>query len=165
MTPLLGRPIVAENIAGAGSTLGANTFQQAPANGQTIYVATNNHALMKLVYPQFADDPAVDVVPVALATRQAFVHAVYPSVAVNSVPEHIAWLRQRGAAANCKRGPAGGRQLHGGQAAAPPVRDTLKTDLEPQVRAKFRELAAPHLTPAGMDAIEAAVDRCEEWQI
>jgi 2-methylcitrate dehydratase PrpD len=44
------------------------------------------------------------------------------------------------------------------------VRDTVKPDWEPQVRAKFRELAAPHLTPAGMDAIEAAVDRCEEWQ-
>ncbi|MBV8406497.1 MAG: MmgE/PrpD family protein [Alphaproteobacteria bacterium] len=44
------------------------------------------------------------------------------------------------------------------------VRDTLKADPEPQVRAKFRELMAPHLAPAGIDAIEAAVDRCEEWQ-
>jgi 2-methylcitrate dehydratase PrpD len=44
------------------------------------------------------------------------------------------------------------------------VRDTLKADPEPQVRAKFRELAAAHLTPAGLDAIEAAVDRCEKWQ-
>jgi len=44
------------------------------------------------------------------------------------------------------------------------VRDTLKADPEPHVRAKFRELAAAHLTPAGLDAIEAAVDRCEEWK-
>ena len=44
------------------------------------------------------------------------------------------------------------------------VRDTLKADPEPQVRAKFRELAAAHLTPAGLDAIETAVDRCEKWQ-
>lgn len=44
------------------------------------------------------------------------------------------------------------------------VRDTLKVDPEPHVRAKFRELAAAHLTPAGMDAVEAAVDRCEEWK-
>src|SRR5262249_25887782 len=44
------------------------------------------------------------------------------------------------------------------------VRDTLKADPERQVRAKYRELAAPHLTPAGMDAIEAAVDRSAEWQ-
>ena len=70
MTPLLGRPIVVENIAGAGSTLGANAFQQAPADGQTIYVPTNNHALMKLIYPQFAYDPAADFVPVALVSRQ-----------------------------------------------------------------------------------------------
>ena len=44
------------------------------------------------------------------------------------------------------------------------VRDTLKPDPEPQVRAKFHELAAMHLTPTGIDAIEAAVDRCEEWE-
>lgn len=44
------------------------------------------------------------------------------------------------------------------------VRDTLKTDPEAPVRAKFRELAAGHLTSAGIDAIEAAVDRCEKWQ-
>ena len=101
MTPLLGRPIVVENMAGAGSTLGANAFQQAPADGQTIYVPTNNHALMKLIYPQFAYDPAADFVPVALVSRQPFVLAVHPSVGVNSVPELIAWLRERGTAANC----------------------------------------------------------------
>ena len=44
------------------------------------------------------------------------------------------------------------------------MRDTLKADPEAPVRAKFRELAAPHLTHAGMDAIEAAVDRCEDWR-
>lgn len=101
MTPMLGRQIVAENIAGAGSTLGANTFQQAPADGQTIYVPTNNHALMKLIYPQFAYDPVADFVPIALLTRQPFVLAVHSSVPAKSVPEFIAWLRQRGAAANC----------------------------------------------------------------
>lgn len=101
MTPLLGRQIVAENIAGAGSTLGANAFQQAPADGQTIYVPTNNHALMKLIYPQFAYDAAADFVPVALVSRQPFVLAVHTSVPAQTVPEFVAWLRQRGAAANC----------------------------------------------------------------
>ncbi len=47
---------------------------------------------------------------------------------------------------------------------APNVRDTLKEDPERPVRAKFRELAAAHLTQARMDAIEAAVDRCEDWR-
>ncbi|SEP40541.1 2-methylcitrate dehydratase PrpD [Rhodospirillales bacterium URHD0017] len=44
------------------------------------------------------------------------------------------------------------------------VRDTLKPDPEAPVRAKYRELAASHLTPAGIDAIEAVVDRCEDWK-
>jgi hypothetical protein len=44
------------------------------------------------------------------------------------------------------------------------MRDTEKADPEPQVRAKFHEVAAVHLTPKGVDAIEAAVDRCEEWK-
>ena len=82
MTPLLGRPIVAENIAGAGSTLGANAFQQTPADGQTIYVPTNNHALMKLIYPQFAYDAVADFVPVALVTRQPFVLGLLLAVGV-----------------------------------------------------------------------------------
>src|ERR1700722_19091092 len=107
MTPLLGRPIVVENMAGAGSTLGANAFQQTPADGQTIYVPTNNHALMKLIYPQFAYDPAADFAAVALVSRQPFLLAVnsalavHPSLPAHSVPELIAWLRERGTAANC----------------------------------------------------------------
>ena len=55
-----------------------------------------------------------------------------------------------------------GRSATAGREAS--VRDTLKTDPEPQIRAKFRELAAAHLTQAGMDAVEAAVDRCDDWQ-
>ena len=43
------------------------------------------------------------------------------------------------------------------------IRDTERADPEPQVRAKFREMAAEHLTPSGIDAVEAAVDRCEAW--
>ena len=100
MTPLVGRPIVVENIAGAGSTLAATAFQRAPADGHTIYVATNNHALMKAVYPQFPYDPAADFLPMALVSRQPFVLAVHPSVPAQNVPELLAWLRQRGAAAN-----------------------------------------------------------------
>ena len=38
--------------------------------------------------------------PVALLTRQPFVLAVHSSLPVNSVPELIAWLRERGTAAN-----------------------------------------------------------------
>ena len=35
---------------------------------------------------------------------------------------------------------------------------------EDEIRAKFRELAGTVLTPDGAAAVEAAIDRCEEWQ-
>ena len=52
MGPLLGRPVVPENIAGAGSTVAAQAFQRTPADGHTIFLGTNNHAVMKTIYPQ-----------------------------------------------------------------------------------------------------------------
>jgi len=32
------------------------------------------------------------------------------------------------------------------------------------IRAKFRELAGVVLTPEGVSRVEAAVERCEDWQ-
>jgi tripartite-type tricarboxylate transporter receptor subunit TctC len=36
MIPLLGKPVVVENIAGAASSVGATAFEQRPADGYTI---------------------------------------------------------------------------------------------------------------------------------
>jgi hypothetical protein len=35
---------------------------------------------------------------------------------------------------------------------------------EAEIREKYRELASVVLTPEGVSRIEAAVDRCEDWQ-
>src|SRR5258708_3716456 len=177
MTPLLGRPIVVENIAGAGSTLGANAFQQAPADGQTIYVPTNNHALMKLIYPQFAYDPAADFVAVALVSRQPFVLAVHPSLPTHSVPELIAWLRERGTAANLGAAAQGAAALR--PWARPPPRrgrgaaaggdravDADRRAPEPQTRLKESlnvgeqiEKLAQFIARTGWDDMPGAVHR------
>lgn len=42
-------------------------------------------------------------------------------------------------------------------------RDEEQPDADPEVRAKFRELAGTVLTAAGVDAIERAVDQAEDW--
>ena len=44
-----------------------------------------------------------------------------------------------------------------------PRGDCLNPYDEAEIRAKFRELAASALTPAGVEKIEQAVDRCDEW--
>ncbi|MBL6455135.1 tripartite tricarboxylate transporter substrate binding protein [Belnapia sp. T6] len=114
MAPILGKPVVVENIAGAGSTVGATAFQRSPADGHTIFLGTNNHAVMKTIYPQFPYDPMSDFTPLALVARQPFVLVVNPSVPVRTVPELLAWLRQRREAANYgAANPGGSNHLAG----------------------------------------------------
>jgi tripartite-type tricarboxylate transporter receptor subunit TctC len=100
MSATLGRPVVPENIVGAGSTVGAAAFHRAPADGHTILIGTNNHPVMKAVYPNFPHDPVEDFLPFCLVGRQPFVLAVHPDVPARDVPGLLAWLRQQGAAAN-----------------------------------------------------------------
>jgi tripartite-type tricarboxylate transporter receptor subunit TctC len=100
MVAALGRTVVPENIAGAGSTVGAAAFHRAPNDGGTIFIGTNNHPVMQAVYPQFPHHPVRDFTPLALVGRQPFVLAVHPSVPAADVPALLAWLRAQGEAAN-----------------------------------------------------------------
>jgi tripartite-type tricarboxylate transporter receptor subunit TctC len=100
MQSILGRPVVPENIPGAGSTVGAAAFHRAPADGYAIYIATNNHAVMRTIYPNFPLDPVTDFIPLALVGRQPFVLAVHPDVPARDMVGLLAWLRARGDAAN-----------------------------------------------------------------
>lgn len=95
MGTILGRPVIPENVVGAGSTIGATAFQRTPADGYTIFIGTNNHPVMKAVRPEFPYDPITDFQPICLAARQPSVLAVHPSVPARTVPELLAWLRER----------------------------------------------------------------------
>jgi tripartite-type tricarboxylate transporter receptor subunit TctC len=100
MSVTLGRPVVPENIVGAGSTVGAAAFQRTAADGYTIFIGTNNHPVMQAVYPNFPHDPVRDFIPLALVGRQPFVLAVHPDVPARDVTGLLDWLRQQGQAAN-----------------------------------------------------------------
>jgi tripartite-type tricarboxylate transporter receptor subunit TctC len=100
MQPLLGQPIVPENVVGAGSTVGAAAFHRAPNDGLTMFIGTNNHPVMRAVYPNFPHDPVTDFLPLALVGRQPFVLAVHPDVPAADLPALLAWLRAQGERAN-----------------------------------------------------------------
>lgn len=100
MSVTLGRPVVPENVVGAGSTVGAAAFHRTAPDGYTIFIGTNNHPVMKAIYPNFAFDPVADFTPFCLVGRQPFVLAVNPEVPARDVPALLAWLRQRKEAAN-----------------------------------------------------------------
>jgi len=115
MGPFLGKPLVIQNVAGAGSTIGAIEFERTPADGYSVFFATNNHVLMKAAYPQFPYDPVADFVPLALVSRQPFMLAVNPKLPVNNVAELLAWLRKQGANANFGASQPGANNYLAGQ--------------------------------------------------
>ncbi len=96
----LGQPVVADNVVGAGSTIGAAAFQRLPADGYTLFIGTNNHPIMQALRPDFPFNPITDFVPLALVGRQPFVLAVNPEVPAQDVAQLMAWLRQRRDEAN-----------------------------------------------------------------
>jgi len=100
MSATLGQPVVAENVPGAGSTIGAAQFLRAPADGHTILIGTNNHPVMQALRPEFPYDPVADFQPFALVGRQPFVLAVHPGVPARDVAGLLAWLRKVGEDAN-----------------------------------------------------------------
>ncbi len=115
MVPILGKPVVIENIAGAASSVGATAFEQRPADGYTIYMATNNHLAMKAMYPHFRYDPVADFEPLALVSRQPFMLAVNPAVPAHDVAELVNWLHQQGDRATFGASQPGGNNYLAGQ--------------------------------------------------
>ncbi|HEV7718130.1 MAG TPA: tripartite tricarboxylate transporter substrate binding protein [Arsenicitalea sp.] len=115
MGPFLGKPMVIQNFAGAGSTIGAIAFERTAADGYSVFFATNNHVLMKAAYPQFPYDPDADFVPLSLASRQPFMLAVNPKLPITNVAELLAWLKKQGSSANFGASQPGANNYLAGQ--------------------------------------------------
>lgn len=68
MGPLLGQPVVVDNKAGAGGSLGAAAVAQGPADGYTLLVGSNGPLTVNpFVQAKQSYDPLKDFVPIVLA--------------------------------------------------------------------------------------------------
>ncbi|WP_258231318.1 Bug family tripartite tricarboxylate transporter substrate binding protein [Achromobacter pulmonis] len=67
MSKSLGQPVIIENRAGAGGSIGTELVARAPADGYTLVMGTvGTHAINKALYPKLGYDPLRDFKPVAL---------------------------------------------------------------------------------------------------
>lgn len=91
-----GQPVVVENRAGAGGTLGTDFVAKAPPDGHVIGLSTlATIAIAPSIYPALPYDPQRDLVQVAPLAQSPSVIVVHPSVPARSLAEFIAHARSR----------------------------------------------------------------------
>ena len=97
----LGRPMVIENVAGAGGNRGAALVAKAAADGHTILMATPGQAAMnQFMYKRMPYDTATAFVPLAYIASVPSVLVVSPTLDVSSTADFLAKMKSRPGGAN-----------------------------------------------------------------
>jgi tripartite-type tricarboxylate transporter receptor subunit TctC len=88
MAAALGQPLVVENKAGAGGTIGSDLVAKAPGDGRTLVMGTvGTHAINATLYRKLPYDPLKDFVPIGLAGFTPTLLVVASSSPIKSVAE------------------------------------------------------------------------------
>jgi tripartite-type tricarboxylate transporter receptor subunit TctC len=94
LAPALGQPVVVENRAGQGGSIGAAELARAPADGYTIGGGTiSSHAINATLYAKLPYDPVKDFAPLIMYATQPNVLVVHPSVPARNLKEFIDLLK------------------------------------------------------------------------
>jgi tripartite-type tricarboxylate transporter receptor subunit TctC len=88
-----GKQFYVENVGGAGGNVGTIRAAQGAPDGTTLLVTGGNHANNPYLYSHLGYDPIKDFAPITIATDQAIVLAVHPSVQAKSVKELVALIK------------------------------------------------------------------------
>src|SRR5882762_11335398 len=89
----LGRPIVVENKAGAGGSIGQAEAAKAPPDGHTLLLVFDTHAVNHLLYTNLGYDPFRSFDHVSLLVTSPQVLAGATNFAPGSVPELAAFAK------------------------------------------------------------------------
>lgn len=96
MEKRLGQPIVIDNRAGAGGTIGAAAVAAAEPDGHVIgMISTGAMTILPHIMPKLKYDPLRDLVPVGLAMTTPQILVVSPDLKVGSVAELVARAKAR----------------------------------------------------------------------
>jgi tripartite-type tricarboxylate transporter receptor subunit TctC len=96
MAPLVGRNIVVDNKPGAGSGIGAAFVARAPADGNTLLVATSTTlAINPWLYKKLAYEPAKDFAPIGLIGAVPLLVVVNSALPVKNIAELVALSKSR----------------------------------------------------------------------
>src|SRR5439155_9423910 len=89
----LGRPVVVENKAGAGGSIGQAEAAKAPADGHTALLGFDTHAVNHLLYKNLGYDPFKSFEHVSLLVTSPQVLVGATNFAPNTVPELVTLVK------------------------------------------------------------------------
>lgn len=93
----LGQPVVVENRAGAGATIGAQQVARAEPDGHALLVSSStSHGVSPALYPAIGYDPLADFTHVAMIARSSSVLLVNPASPVRTLGDFAAAARAAG---------------------------------------------------------------------
>jgi tripartite-type tricarboxylate transporter receptor subunit TctC len=95
LTEALGQPVVVENRAGAGSTIGADHVAKSKPDGYTLMITSTTHVISANLYRALPYDALRDFAPVMKLTEGPYVLVVNPALKAASVAELVALARER----------------------------------------------------------------------
>jgi tripartite-type tricarboxylate transporter receptor subunit TctC len=95
LAEVLGQPVVVENVAGAGASIGMDRVAKSAPDGYTIGLATTgSHAINPHLYgPKLTYNALKDFTPLTLAVSYVNILVVNPNVPVQSVGELVAYAK------------------------------------------------------------------------
>ncbi len=85
----LGQPVIVENRAGAGGTVGTGQVAKMEADGTVMVMAAASHNIAGSLYTKLAYDPQKDFVPYAHIGTASYVLMVHPDVPAKNAAEFI----------------------------------------------------------------------------
>ena len=86
-----GRPVVVENIGGAGGNIACNRVAHSAPDGHVLVMCGNGSLVIApSLYTKLAYDPVKDFVPITQVFVASNILVVHPSVPVSSIPELVA---------------------------------------------------------------------------
>lgn len=91
----LGQTVVIDNKPGAGGLVATSAVARAKADGQTLLMAFDTHAINPFAYRHLPYDTFRDFTPITQLVRFPLVIAAHPSVAATNVRELIAMAKEK----------------------------------------------------------------------
>ncbi|WP_326538043.1 Bug family tripartite tricarboxylate transporter substrate binding protein [Pseudorhodoferax sp.] len=92
----LGQPVVVDNRPGAGGMVAMQVLKSAPADGHTLALVTNAHAVWNpYVFPKLGYDPAADLLPVSPVAVIPMALAVHAKLPATTLEELVALAKAK----------------------------------------------------------------------